>query len=114
MASARHDYFAWLAQYEAKQKPQRLHGADAPGSIFTEPVARSFSATSSLRRGHTTHKPRLHASDITGPCIVITASGDRYTLKRGNRNTVSLAQRLAQIDSKAYARNHASIHPTTD
>lgn len=109
MASAHQDFLVWLAQYEAKKLIERDHGKDAPGSIFTEPVARSFSATSSLRRGFNGKKPRTSAPEITGVCTVTTRNGDKYTIGRRGRvaGSVTLRTRLAQIDSKLLASNHA-------
>lgn len=105
MATARQDYIAWLAQYEASKLPYREHGADAPGSIFTEPVARSFSATSSLRRGFNGKKPRTSAPELTGPCTVTTRTGDVYTITRRGKRKDNLVRTVIS-HSLLKAANH--------
>jgi len=89
--------------------------AEVKHGLLVEQYDGSPSITDGKRRGFNGIKPRERAPELTSDCIVTTAGGDHYTIKRSrNRRTeLTPAEMLALVDlqNKIVHRTTASDLP---
>lgn len=76
------DSVASASRETSKTRKEVKHG------LLIEQYDGNPSCTDGKRRGFNGIKPRTSAPEITGPCVVTTAEGHRYTIKRtSNRSS---------------------------